>query len=139
MKTLNYLLAGVVVALAVDLSSASAECATGALVNTALLNSPRYKEDHSELPLNYPEAPDRLEAVRKVDVNVALLNSPRYREDHSELQWIQSPAEIAPRNIAVDETTTLTKNTALLASPRYREDHPELMLGEPSYQLAPLK
>ena len=113
--------------------------------NTALLASPRYLEEHSEL-LRVPssrEKPSTLQTDRlaRLTENTALANSPRFQEDHPELRWAMSSGQqsIAQNVNERDRLSKLTENKALAASPRFLEEHPELLRSEPVFEIAPLK
>jgi hypothetical protein len=147
MKTFKHIILVAAAALTVNIVPATQAGEPSALAesskNTALLHSPRYREEHPEVLRTgsaFVESTEhKTKRLAELTENSALANSPRFREEHPELRWVASPAEPRQAINEVERLRKLTENTALANSPRFREEHPELLRGEPEFEIAPLK
>lgn len=150
MKTRNLIVAAVAVAtLNVTTSVQAGEpLRSSGSRNVALLNSPRFLEEHPELLRAAPSAKGtramdhrKAERLAKLTANSALASSPRFREEHPELRWA-TPAVMEFITRAVDESDRLANlkaNRAVAKSPRFLEEHPELSRGTVEFEIAPVK
>lgn len=144
-KTKLYLLAVSAAALALNLTTASAQLfnSTDVANNRAVAASPRALEQFPWLarqtakPAMTAKSADTRTALTEVKKNRALAASPRMLEQFPELG---RPVQPLRKSTESSVAATMIKNRALAASPRMIEQFPWLARGgEKSFQIAPVK